>query len=281
MDLLEFTELTSSEAKARRYLTAICRQDAGLLCPRCREQKLYRIQDGRRRCSRCGYTFHEFSGRFLNGCAFDCRRWLWFLKLFELGIAPKEIAAQMGVSYATALKAQDTVRRAIVAKALDAEALYQAGVWPGPGRPRPARKPVDSPVFGIIDLNGMILCDIIPEYSAETVLHYKQSFRLKTASLGQIVYTGPVYNYLALVGCGPSLWPTRLVRHNDKRVAIDTIPFWMFVKGILTRQRGVAAKTFPLILKELEFRYNYQPADLLSGLVKAACGIIPRHESCL
>ncbi len=276
VDILAFNDVVSSETRARRYILGFCWKNHQRFCPKCRERKLYPVDGGdRRRCARCGYTFHDFSRRFLNGCAFDARRWLWFLKLFELGVAPANMAAQLGVAYATVLKAQDIARRAVLAQALDAPALYRAGIWPGPGAPRPKESAADSPVFGIIDLNGMVVCDVLSEITPNTLLSFKFNFGLRTAALGRVVYTAPYRQYRALLCCGESLWPSRLVRHDDRKLAAEAAGFWGFARQRLARLRGVTPAQFPLHLKELELRYNQREGGLSELLIRAVCGFVP------
>ena len=201
INIIAFNSITFSENKAKRFLLDFCWKNHQRFCPHCKNRKLYHLADGRRRCGRCGYTFHDFSRRFLNRCAFTAQQWLWFLKLFSLDLSPAAIGEQMAVSYATVLKAADTVRRAILAQALDASRLYTAGVWPGPGNPMPEQDMVNAPVFGIIELGGMAICDLLPDLNAENLLHFKLNFCLKTASIGQVVYSAPYKQYQSLVSC--------------------------------------------------------------------------------
>ncbi|KUG27467.1 putative transposase [hydrocarbon metagenome] len=266
MDVICFNDLVSSERKARRFFLDLCWKNHQRFCPRCRERKLYKVADGRRRCSRCGYTFQDFSRRFLNACAFDCRQWLWFLKLFELAVPPRDMAVQMRVTYPTVLKTMDVVRRAIAAQSLDADALLRAGCVAG-------RR--DSPVFGIIIVNGMVLCDVLPEISLEDMLLFKCNFRLRTAAIGQVVYTAPYRNYLALTCCGPSLWPSNLIRHEDKRLPLEATEFWGLARRHLERMRGLAPRHYSLYLKEWEMRHNCRDTDLLAALARALCGFMP------
>ncbi len=279
MELHAFSALVSSEARARRFFVTLCRENGGIACPRCLRTKPYRLGDARLRCRGCAYTFHEFTGRFLKGCAFDCRQWLWFLKLFALGMAPKAIAGQMGIGYDLALRAQDAVRRAIVAESLDANTLYRMGVHPGAGMGRRGPAPEESPVFGVIAIKGEIFCDVVAAYDAATILHYKSNFHLQTGSVGGVVYTAPIRKYRSLVGCGPAFWPTRLVRHDASRLAVDSLPFWTYAKDLFAKQRGVTAEAFPLILKDAEFRYNHRNQDLLDILAPLTCRRIPRPAS--
>lgn len=276
INIITFNSITFSEKSARRFFLDYCWKNHQRFCPHCKNRKLYRLSDARRRCGRCGYTFHDFSRRFLNRCAFTARQWLWFLKLFALDIAPASIASEMDVNYATILKAQDTVRRAILAQALDAKGLYASGVWPGPGNPLPAHGIVDAPVFGVIELAGVAICDLMPSLSAENLLHFKLNFCLKTASIGQVVYTAPYKHYQALVSCGPGLWPARYIKHADKRLPVEASPFWSFAKHRLRQLRGIPASHFPLYLKECELRYNSREQDLIPILAQMLCMFVPR-----
>lgn len=275
MDVIQFNHVASSEKNARRFFLGFCWKNHQRFCPRCRERKLYHVEGRRRRCSRCHYTFHDFSQRFIKGCAFSAQQWLWFLKLYELGVPSKELGKQLQVSYVTILKAKDILRRAILAQALDADRYYERGIWPGPGRGKTIQGLHKAPVFGVMDLNGYVICDLLPDLAAENILHFKLNFRLKTASQGQVVYTSPYQQYTSLVTCGPELWPTRFIHHDDTRIPLDTTGFWQFVKQRLRSLRGVTQANFALYLKEWELRYNHRQEDLLSVLAGALCGFVP------
>ncbi|NCC25482.1 MAG: transposase [Deltaproteobacteria bacterium] len=276
MDIISLNSLAFSEKSAFRYLLGFCWGKRGRFCPDCLNRKLYRLADGRRKCARCGYIFHDFSRRFISKGGLTSRQWLWFLKLFVLEVSPATIAVEMGVGYATIRKAVDRVRRAIVAKALDAPSLYDAGIWPGPGSPMPTREMVNSPVFGIIEVGGIVFCDILPNLTAENLIHFKINFRLKTASIGQIVYTAPFKQYCALVSCGPALWSEHGVRHEDHHLPVDSSPFWKATSQRLRRLRGVSASHFPLYLKESEFRFNAGETGIIPRLAQALCAFVPR-----
>lgn len=276
MNIFSFNSLVVSEKKAQKFFLDFCWKNHQRFCPRCKFRKLYHLVDGRRRCKRCAYSFHDFSQRFLNRGALSSQQWLWFLKLFALEVPLMVMATELDVSYATVLKAADTVRRAILAQALDAESLYATGIWPGPGNPLPNKEIIDAPVFGIIEVENMAICDLMPDLAAEHMLHFKLNFYLKTASIGQVVYTAPYQHYQSLISCGPGLWPARHIRHKDKRLPIEGSPFWIFAKQRFQRLRGVPASHFVFYLKEYELRYNSRDQDLVSILAQALCNFIPR-----
>ena len=118
MDLKVYYRLISSEGKAKK-----CLKNHHRFCPRCRCRKLYKLREGRYRCSRCQYTFHEFSGRWINQGRLTCVQWLSLIKLFELEVSVRKMAQQMGLSYGTVYRAIQTIRLAIVSQAQDAALL--------------------------------------------------------------------------------------------------------------------------------------------------------------
>ena len=119
MDLKTYEQLVSSESSARRYVLGYCFKFQQRFCPRCLCRILYRLSDGRRRCSRCDYTFRELSGRWIDQCRLSCAQWLRVVKLFELEISTRKMAGQLGISYKTAYKAVTILRWAILSHAED------------------------------------------------------------------------------------------------------------------------------------------------------------------
>jgi transposase len=128
------------------------------------ERKLYRLGPAAARCSRCGYTFHDFSGGSSTP-ALHLPQWLWFLKLFELWTPARDIAAQMGIAYSTALKPGDAPAR---------------HPGPGPGRQdaAPGRDRGGPAGLGRVRAGRdqrVAFCDVLPNVSVETLLHFKSA----------------------------------------------------------------------------------------------------------
>ena len=106
MDLKIYYKLVYSEKAARKYLTKKCLKNGHRFCPRCNQRKLYKLSDERRRCSRCKYTFHDFSGRWINHGRLTCIQWLSLIKLFELELSVRKMSEQMALSYNTVYNAE-------------------------------------------------------------------------------------------------------------------------------------------------------------------------------
>ncbi len=117
----EFENIIVTENKARLYFRKYCWQKRHIFCTQCRSYKIYRIAGKRYRCRRCHYTFHDFTGRWINKLHCSFKTWLWLIKLFELEISALRAAVQCGISYPTALKAYDLLRYSILVSSQDAQ----------------------------------------------------------------------------------------------------------------------------------------------------------------
>jgi transposase len=96
MQLNAHYKLISSETRARKYLLGKCFKNQQRFCPRCRCRKLYKLQQGRYRCSRCEYTFQDFSGWWINRGRLSALQWLSLIKLFELEVSVRKMSLQLG-----------------------------------------------------------------------------------------------------------------------------------------------------------------------------------------
>ena len=168
MELKAYYRLISSESRARKYLLGKCFKNHQRFCPRCRCRKLYKLGEGRNRCSRCQYTFQDFSGRWINQGRLSCVQWLSVIKLFELEVSAHKMSLQLGLSYGAVYRAVNTIRMAILSHAEDASALlsgeieldeaYFGGRRKG-NRGRGAAGKV--PVFGILERDGRVHVSVV------------------------------------------------------------------------------------------------------------------------
>jgi len=136
MDLIEYEKITRSEAAAQRYITAFCWKDGARHCPKCFETKVYDLSEGRVRCGRCRYTFHDLSRRWINTGGLGCQEWLRLVKLFELELTVSRMAPQLRLSYNTVYKAVTAMRFSILAQALDSRQLVALGLGRVPAQAR-------------------------------------------------------------------------------------------------------------------------------------------------
>lgn len=262
-----------------------CWKNHQRFCPKCRSRKLYSLRDGKRRCSRCSYTFHDFSQRFINNGNLSAQQWLRLIKLFELEVPTGRMAEQLGITYNTAYKAATTLRMAILAHSLDARLIIRS--IEGLDFSKSGKFHLDMstktggrmPVFGIVERGPHVFADLIPELDGDSIIHFKMNFHLKTASLGKIIYTDRFKQYAALLVGGSHLSAIYNIRHADKGLFIDSSKgFWSFSKDWFRRLKGISPRNFPLYIKELEFRYNHKNDDIFSILAEYLCAMVPDFE---
>jgi len=281
MDLDTYYKLISSEARARRYLLGKCFKNHQRFCPRCRCRKLYRLQEGRYRCSRCGYTFQDFSGRWINRGRLTAVQWLSIVKLFELELSVRKMALQLGLSYRAVYGAVSTIRATILGHAentflsgeVELDEAYFGGRRKGI-RGRGAAGKV--PVFGILERQGRVHVTVVPNVSAATLLQ----LTVKKVRRGSIVYTDRFASYDSLMFCG---YRHLKVDHqkifSSGKVYINGLEgFWSWAKERLIKHHGVSKAHFPLYLKELEFRYNHRNEDLFDLITNYLCDLVPERD---
>jgi transposase len=195
--------LVKSEKTAYRHLKKMCRKNGHKFCPQCGYKYTYLLSNGRYRCKRCRYDFGEFTGRWLSSTRLSAKQWIWLIKLFSLEISTRKIAKELEISYATALKAVDAIRKSIIMHGTDdllkgkieMDEAYFGGKRKG-NRGRGAGGKV--PVFGIMERNGQVSVNIVPDVSADTLL----SLTVKKVKRGSVVYTDRWKSYDALMFCG-------------------------------------------------------------------------------
>ncbi|MDO9630717.1 MAG: IS1595 family transposase [Humidesulfovibrio sp.] len=271
-----------AEAKARATLLWRCWPDGKKWCPRCHAPSPYALAEGRLRCGACRYTFHDFTGRWLNLSGLSPAKWLNLARAFAQDANTREAAERANISYNTAFKALTVLRLAILAQGTDARQLLGAQTGLGDlfssGKlcTAPEAPTGDVPVYGILSQGQRVFVDMVPELTAESVLHFNHNFHLRVARLGHILITDRYKTYDGLVLCGDDRLPYHyLLRHQGQPFAESGSPFWLYARDRLRHFKGLSARRFPLYLKELELRFNRQGEDLLPLFLDALCAPIP------
>lgn len=283
MDLTSYERLVKTENDARKYLLGFCFENHQRFCPRCKGKKLYRLVDDRRRCSSCRYTFHDFSGRWLNQGNLTAGQWLRLIKLFELELSVRKIAQQLCLSYNTAYKAVHTIRAAILAHSTDGDVFLSGEVevdesyFGGKRKGKRGRGAAGKvPVFGILEREGRVFVEVLPTTRAKDVL----ALTVKKVRRGSIVYTDRYKSYDSLMFCGYRHLRVDHGKYFSRgRVYINGLEgFWSYAKERIMKYHGVSPQRFPYYLKELEFRYNHRKEDLFLLITKSLCNLVPKRD---
>ena len=275
-----FENIIKTENRARLYFRKYCWKSGHVFCNRCRSYKVYRIAGKRYRCKRCCYTFHDFTGRWIDRLNISYKNWAWLIKFFELELSANQAARHTGMSYPTVLKAFDVIRYAIISSAEDAAELlageieldesYFGGRRKGK-RGRGAASKV--PVFGILERNGVVKVEVVKDVSVKSLL----DMTIKTVRRGSIVYTDKFRSYDSLMFCG---YRHLRVDHGKRfatgKVYINGLEgFWSYAKQRLAKFHGVSKQKFPLYLKEMEFRFNNRNHNLFELLAQKLPFFVP------
>ena len=123
------------------------------------------------------------------------------------------------------------------------------------------------PVFGILKRGGKVYTQVIPDASGKTLIPIIEG-RVMPDS---IVYSDCWKGYDVL---DVSEFKHYRINHSrvfaDKQNHINGIEnFWNQAKRVLRKYNGIPEKSFPLFLKECEFRFNYgSPKEQLNTLTK-------------
>lgn len=270
MPLKSLETLFRSERRSFLHLVNEAWRHNRRFCVRCESSKIYRLADKRYRCARCGYTFHDFTRRWIGELNLTARQWLWVIKLFELEIPPSQLAREVDISYPTALKAIYLIRRAI-AQASGGESAAAADRGGNPGLERPAGE-VPGRMFGLAERKGKIDISMVDGLSIEAVLREQPRF----VKQGAIIFTGPFREYDGLI-----LWRFRLPAGAARRLpkgkpTLDGLHgFWGFARSKLSRFHRTSDQDLYYFLTELAFRYEHRNQALFDELISRVTQLMP------
>lgn len=280
MDLYTYEHIIRSKKSSRNYLLGFCFKNHQRICPRCNGRKLYRLQDNRRRCAKCRFTFHDFTGRWINHGALTPDQWLRLIKLFELEISTRKIASQLGIAYNTAYKGITTIRMSILAHTNDCDLLLGGEVeldesyFGGRRKGKRGRGAAGKvPVFGILERDGLVIVNVVPDVRADTLLE----LTVKKVRRGSVVYTDKYRGYDSLMFCGYRHLQVNHSKYFSRgKVYINGLEgFWSFAKERLMKHHGISPRRFPLYLKDMEFRYNNRDNDIYELIAQYLCDFVP------
>lgn len=266
-------ELPATEDEARAQLLRLCWPSGERHCARCGHPKPYHLKDGRYRCPACRYTFHDFTGRWLNRCNLSASEWCRLAALFVEDRSALEIGRILHLSNNTTLRALNTIRFGVVSQQTDFDlvipALLEDEARVGLGRDR-------LPTA----LSGLIL---VVNRAGESmsvapmrVMDLSDPARVQQQwrQLGIFVVSGSLIpGAVALGVLPPPVQPAPVLQpFNDQLV-----PDWFVesIRGRLVRVHPSSVRRWPLLVLELAFRQSRRRGELYAGFLEALCGRVP------
>jgi transposase len=203
------------------------------------------------------------------------RKFREILRLFALDLPATKTADLSGLS----VRSVNTIYQKIRARLADECALHSpfAGEvevdesYFGPRRIRGKRgrgAGSKTIVFGIFKRNGWVYTEIVPDARKSTL----QQVIRGHVSIESVIHSDGWRGYQGLVDVGYAKHfrvhhgENEFARGNSHINGIES--FWAYAKLRLAKLKGIPAKTFPLHLKETEFRFNHRQDNLYKTLLR-------------
>lgn len=213
------------------------------------------------------------------------RKFRDLLRVFALDITADRAAILASLNHKTAAGIF-TLLRHRMAELAQADCPFHGQVeldesYFGPSRSRGQRgrgSPRKVPVFGILERGGRVHCQIVKNCSKTTL----QAIIEGRVELSAEITTDGFRSYDGLVEAGFSRHHRINKYYNrdqavfsENGVHINGIEsFWSYVKRRHQKFNGLRRTSFPVFLKETEFRFNTRNEDLYKILLKS-CRIKP------
>jgi transposase-like protein len=268
----EFQERFPDEDSCLNHLMRT-RYGERLTCFKCQKQATYYRVKGRRsfECEHCGYQVYPTAGTPFEKTRTSLRDWFYVMFLFcasRNGVAAKEVQRQLGVTYKTAWRMCNLIRKYMG---------YVDGDFPigGPGKTVEADETfIGGPdkmgeddkaiVFGIIERDGDVVTRHVADRSAATLIPHIKNF----VKPGSKIKTDEWAGYRSLTERHG--YDHETVDHASKEyVRGDTHTnsieaFWANVKrGIKGTYVSVSKKHLQSYLREFEYRHNLRRTPYL------------------
>lgn len=273
MKMIDLMKHVGSSETAINYLRQVDILKTYEFCPHCGSHRIGEVRRQKYKCYSCKKEWGIRKGSILENLRVPFEKFLMAIKLFEMEISGLQASKQLGISYNTLMNIFNMIRESIYYESseksdfsgeIEFDEAYFGGKRKG-NRGRGAKNKI--PVFGILEREGKVQVQIVPNVKAETLL----TIAIRKVKRGSMIYTDCFKSYDGLVSYG---FKHKRINHDKRfgngKVYINGIEgFWSFAKQRLMKHHGVSKEKFPLYLKELEFRYNMRGKDLFDLIMKS------------
>lgn len=285
----EFFQRFNSEEACLEHIMHVRFGGTRFDCPKCGVVKstFHKLQKRRTYvCASCGHHVNPTAGTILENTRTPLVSWFYAIYLFcttRHGVSGKELQRQLGVTYKTAWRIGDQVRK-LMSKAQGFDALltghveldeaYVGGRRSGGKRGRGA--PGKTIVMGLAEREGRMKAVVIPNVKKDTL----RKVTLDHVESGATVSTDELYSYNLLTSDG---YEHGVVKHGKKEYAyydfkrdetfhVNTVEgFWkLFKASVRSTHVQISGKHMQKYLDEFTFRASNRQRvngmfDLLVG----------------
>lgn len=202
------------------------------------------------------------------------------LQFFVAEVTARTAADLVGISYHSARLYYQKIRQVIAyhleqesedyfAGEIELDESYFGGVRKGKRGRGGAGKVI---VFGLLKRGGKVYAKVVEDTRTSTLMPIIE----RKITLDSIVYTDCYRSYNALDVSGFHHYRINHSTHfaDGKHNHINGIEnFWNQAKRVLRKYNGIPKESFPLFIKECEFRFNYGTPKQQLKQLKAWCQI--------
>lgn len=272
--LTRFMQEFSTTEKCLAYI-ASRRWPNGIRCASCRKVTKHHLIASRKcySCQDCGTQVYPTAGTIFHKSRTPLQ--IWFYTIFQLsqtrtGIAAKHIERETGVTYKTAWRMCQLIRKCLDEERSPFDGVSEADeTYVGARRPRykgtskRGRGTSKTPVFGVAQRGGAIVAKVVPNVQRKTIMPILQD----AVEEGATVYTDEFNVYACLEEMG---YDHDTVKHKDKEyvkyredgavVHTNTLEgFWSYPKGAVSfAHRGVSPRYLQRYFDEFTFRTSHR-----------------------
>jgi transposase len=252
-----------------------------IICPKCKVRtKLYKLNDGRRKCKKCGKKFviKRKTEAKKNKQIADT------IVGFCLDFSAMKTAKIYGYRYNDVIKIYQQIRERISEMSsnegelkgiVEADESYFGGVnrkrnkkyrKQGVGRGRGTDK---SPVFGIRERKGKVYIDVLKDITEEQI----ESIIENKVRKGSTIMTDEFKSYKGLIYKG---YIYRFVEHNKEEYGRGNVHingmenFWSWAKEQMFKFHGVFRRNLFYYLKEMEWKFNHRELGVEEKAIEIA-----------
>jgi transposase-like protein len=293
-NLRDFQQQFATEEACQHYLAA-CRWPNGFACPRCGQDRAYRLVRQRRwQCAACRYQVSLTAGTVLHNTKTPLTVWFWAAYLAvtdKRGISALLLQRQLGLRrYETAWMLLHKLRRAMVNAAreplrgdVELDDTWVGGPQPGLRGSRQLKGRKAAIVLVAVEKRGQasnrVRMAVVPDFKQATMLR----FVTQHVAPGSTVYTDGLKGFEGPEAAGVRhVSRTQPLRSELRRGAPSVVPLADRAIGNLQQwligtYHGVSRGQLPVYLDEFVFRHNRrrQPTAAFQTLLGLGSGRAP------
>ena len=274
----EFITLYPTDEACLEHLFNV-RFGQGHACPKCnKKSNWFRFEAERAyACQWCGHHLHPTAGTLFEDTRTPLQSWFYAFYLFTTsrhGVPAKELERQLGVTYKTAWRMADLIRKHMAQiddewplfGDVEIDETYVGGQRPGVRGRGAANKTV---VFGMMQRKGQVMTKVVPDCKRKTL----QPIIEENVLDGSTVHTDELTSYKGLKKAG---YNHKTVNHGIHEYVLDGTHvnglenFWKHLKGsIRSTHIHVSKKHLHKYAKEFEYRFNQRenPSAMFPALI--------------